>query len=442
MKTKLFLLIYFLILSSLKAQIISTIAGVGSPGYSGDGSQATVAEVGIPIGIAFDAEGNLYITDSNSNYIRKINTSGIISTVVGTGTVLYIGDGGQATDAGINEPNDVEFDSKGNLYIADLANAAIRKVNTLGIITTVAGASPSGILGDGGQATDANLDQPSGIAFDKDDNLYISDNGHHCIRKVNSLGIISTVVGTGTYGNSGDGGQATDAEIGNPFGIRFDLMGNLYIADGGTANNNIRKVNTSGIITTVAGIGTYGYNGDGGQATDAELAYPYDIILDAIGNLYIADLFNERIRKVNTAGIITTITGNGTQAWFGDGGMATAAEINNPAGFAFDAAGDLYFSDGSYLIRKITNVAVEDIEQHLSNDNKTLVYPNPSSGNINITTTNNIDEIKITDIIGQIIYEAKPNTTNTTLQIDNAGIYFITLTIGKEISTKKVVINK
>ncbi len=233
----------------------------------------------------------------------------IITTVAGNGIGSYSGDGGQATAANLNTPSGVAFDAAGNLYIADVNNNRIRKVTTAGAISTVAGNGTGGYSGDGGQATNAELNNPRGVACDATGNLYIADFENNRIRKVTTVGVISTVAGNGTGGYSGDGGQATVAELNQPIGVTLDTAGNLYIAD--TYNNRIRIVTTAGVISTVAGNGTGGYSGDGGQATATELYTPAGITFDAAGNLYIGDVENNRIRKVTTVGVISTVTGNG-----------------------------------------------------------------------------------------------------------------------------------
>lgn len=333
---------------SLNAQIITTVAGNGTAGYSGDGGQATMTELYGPTNVIVDINGNLYIVDADNERIRKVDSMGIVNTIAGNGINGFSGDGGQATDAELSYPNDIAFDAIGNLYIADVWNNNIRKINTLGIITTIAGNGGAGYSGDGGQATSAELNMPTGIAFDSFGNLYIVDSFNHVIRKVNTAGIIATIVGNGTSGYSGDGGQATAAAT-NANNIAFDNVGNLYICD--QSANRIRLVNTSGIITTIVGSGTAGFSGDGGQATAAELAYPEGIAVDGSGNLLIADRTNARIRLVNTLGIISTIVGNGTGAgtytccYGGDGGQATAAELNDPVGLCLDGVGSLFIAD-------------------------------------------------------------------------------------------------
>jgi sugar lactone lactonase YvrE len=337
--------------------MIDTVAGTGTAGYSGDGGPAIAASLYTPYGVAVDNSGNIYIADTFNHRVRKVNASGIITTVAGNGTAGYSGDGGAATAAKLNEPFRVAVDSSGNIYIADTYNYRVRKVNTSGIITTVAGNGTAGYSGDGGVATAANISYPVGITVDSSGNIYITDLDNYRVRKINTSGIITTVAGNGTAGYSGDGGAATAAKLNRSFGVTIDNSGNIYIAD--TYNYRIRKVNTSGIITTVAGNGTAGYSGDGGAATAAKLNYPREIGLDSSGNIYIADQGNNRVRKVNTSGIITTVAGNGTAGYSGDGGAATSASLRTPTGVAIDSTGNVFIADyGNNRIRKLYDVPV------------------------------------------------------------------------------------
>ncbi len=361
-RMKIKFLIPFLVIASIakqsQAQIITTIAGDGIAGYSGDGGQATAGDLYSPFSVTLDTKGNIYIADTYNNRIRKINTAGVITTIAGGGT-SGLGDGGQATAAELDYPTQAIFDALGNMYICDELHPRIRKVNTLGIITTIAGNGTVGYSGDGGQATAANFKDPQYMTFDVNGNLYIADVGNNRIRKVNTLGIISTIAGTGIAGYSGDGGQATAAEFDGPDGVTFDTKGNLYIAD--YSNNCIRMVNTTGITSTIAGTGTAGYSGDGGQATAAELNGTNDgIVFDALGNFYIPDAVNNRIRKVNTLGIISTIAGNGMAGFSGDGGMAITAELNYPGAVALDSSlCNLYIADlYNNRVRMVSNAEV------------------------------------------------------------------------------------
>jgi sugar lactone lactonase YvrE len=327
---------------------IATQAGSGVLGYSGDGGPAASAELSYPTGVAVDASGNLYIVDADNNRIRKVTAStGIITTVAGNGTAGYSGDGGPATSAELDTPFGVAVDASGNLYIVDVNNDRIRKVTaSTGIITTVAGNGTFGYSGDGGAAISAELYTPLGVAVDASGNIYIADSGNNRIRKVTaSTGVITTVAGNGTAGYSGDSGAATSGELNSPFGVAVDASGNIYIGDSG--NNRIRKVTAStGIIISVAGNGTAGYSGDNGAATSAELYSPYGVAVDASGNLYIADTNNLVIRKVAAStGIINTVAGNGTAGSGGDGGAATGAALSYPTDAVVDSSGNFYIAD-------------------------------------------------------------------------------------------------
>ena len=317
---------------------ISTVAGNGKHFFSGDGGPATSASLWYPFGVAVDSAGNLYIADTYNHRIRKVS-GGTITTVAGNGSGGSSGDGGPATSASLSLPRGAAVDSAGNLYIADTANNRIRKVSG-GTITTVAGNGTSGFSGDGGPATSASLNGPGGVGVDSAGNLYIADTGSGRIRKV-SGGTITTVAGNGTSGFSGDGGPATSASLNGPGGVGVDSAGNLYIAD--TYNNRLRKV-TGGTITTIAGNGAFRYSGDGGPATSASMNEPWGVAVDSAGNLYIADTYNGRIRKV-TGGTITTVAGNASWGYYGDGGPATSASLNGPTGVALDSAGNLYIAD-------------------------------------------------------------------------------------------------
>lgn len=301
------------------------------------------------MGMAVDGAGNIFIADTENHRIRKVTAStGIITTVAGNGTSGYSGDGGAATSAELNAPYAVALDTAGNIYIADTQNYRIRKITaSTGVISTVAGNGIQGYSGDGGTATSAEFGYPSGLALDTAGNIYIVDNSNQRVRKVTaSTGVISTVAGNGTAGYSGDGGAATSAELAWPADLALDTAGNIYIADGG--NNRVRKVTVStGIISTVAGNGTGGYSGDGGSATSAELNNPSGLILDTAGNIYISDLYNLRIREVTAStGVIATVAGNGSSGYSGEGGAATSASIS-PDRVALDYAGNLYISGSS-----------------------------------------------------------------------------------------------
>jgi uncharacterized protein (TIGR03437 family) len=328
---------------------ISTIAGTGNIGFAGDGSAATGAILHLPTGVAFDSSGNVYVADSLNNRIRKIAGSNI-ATVAGNGGLSSSGDSGPATGAQLNTPLGVALDSAGNIYIADSLNNTIRRVSAGGTISTFAGNSVPGNSGDGGAPTSAQLNGPQGVAVDAAGNLYIADTQNHKVRKI-SGGVIGTFAGTGTPGFSGDGGAATAASLNAPFGVAVDAAGNVYIAE--FSNSRIRKVDTKGIITTVAGNGISGYGGDGGAATSAQLNGPQSVAVDAAGNLYIADTANNRVRQVTPGGSIGTIGGNGVAGFAADGVQAVSTQLGNPTGVAVDTFGNVYVADGNARVRKI-----------------------------------------------------------------------------------------
>ncbi len=332
---------------------ITTVAGNGTAGFSGDNGPATSASLSNPYGVAVDSSGNLYIADSSNQRIRKVAAGGTITTVAGSGTQGFGGDNGPATSASFSNPFGVAVDSSGNLYIADYTNQRIRKVSVGGTITTVAGNGAGGFSGDNGPATSASLHSPYGVGVDSSGNLYIADLNNSRIRKVSAGGTITTVAGNGFSGSSGDNGPATSASLYNPFGVALDNGGNLYIAD--QSNNRIRKVSAGGTITTVAGNGTFAFSGDGGPAISASLNVPTAVAVDSSGNLYMADQHNQRIRKVSAGGTITTVAGNSTAGFSGDSGPAISASLNGPTAVAVDSGGNLYFADTSNnRIRKVS----------------------------------------------------------------------------------------
>ena len=329
---------------------ISTVAGTGALGFAGDNGSATAAQLFLPMGVAVDASGNLYIADTGNNRVRKL-ASGSINTIAGNGGYAYSGDNGAAGKAQLNSPQAAAVDSTGNLYIADTANHVVRKVTAGGTITTFAGNGTPGSTGDNGAPTAAQLNAPAGVAVDGNGNVYIADTANSHVRKVASGGAISTVAGGSGPGYSGDGGSGSSALLSFPTGLAADGAGNLYIAD--TLNSAIRKLSTSGNITTIAGTGLQGYSGDGNQASAAQLNYPQGVAVDSLGNVYIADTGNNRVRKVTAGGVITTVAGNGLAGYSGDGGPATQAQLANPTGIVVDAAGNLFVSDAGAFVRKI-----------------------------------------------------------------------------------------
>ena len=330
---------------------ITTVAGNGAGGFSGDGGPVNSASLS-PVGIALDAVGNLYIADNGNNRVRKVDGTGTITTVAGDGTCCFSGDGGPATSTSINNPSGVAFDVDGNLLIADTFNSRVRQVSPDGIITTIAGNGVWGFSGDGGPATEASLGQFTDVATDAAGNLYIADSTNHRVRKVSPDGTITTVAGKGLFGFSGDGGPATEASLSRPTGVAVDAAGNLYVAD--TQHWRVRKVSRDGTITTFAGNGSFRFSGDDGPATSATLTLPLSVAVNAVGELFIADTGNHRVRKVSPDGAITTVAGKGLFGFSGDGEPATEASLSWPNGVAADAAGNLYISDnGNNRVRKV-----------------------------------------------------------------------------------------
>jgi sugar lactone lactonase YvrE len=348
--------------TNLPDGIITTVVGnnvpYGSPDYAGDGGPATNATLANPGAVTVDSLGNLFLADATR--IRKVNANGIITTVAGNGNWGFSGDGAPATNATLGWSGSGVVlgvggmaGDIGNLFFVDSGNNRIRKVDTNGIISTVAGSGPGGLntgsySGDGGPATNATLNAPAGVAVDAFHNLFIGDVANNRIRKISPDGLITTIAGTGVTNYSGDGSPAINAIFNQPTAVAVDKIGNVFIAD--RKNHRIRKIDTNGIITTVAGSGPTGgpgsYSGDGGPATSATLNFPSDVLVDASGNLFIRDSSNHRIRKVDTSGIITTVAGNGinnTSDFSGDGGAATNVALN-PAGLAMDATGNLFIS--------------------------------------------------------------------------------------------------
>jgi sugar lactone lactonase YvrE len=332
---------------------ISTIAGNGQGNFGGDGGPAISAQLSYPEGVAVDSAGNVYISDLLNNRVRMVTPTGTIATFAGNGVPGFGGDGGAAASAQLNQPAGLAVDSSGNVYIADSNNAVIRKVTPQGVISTVAGTGATeGYSGDGGAATKATLMAPIGVAVDKAGNLYIADY-YGWIREVNaSSGVITTLAGNGSNGYTGDGGPATAAQFYNPIGVAVDSSGNVYVADSG--NGAVRMI-ANGIISTIAGNGTLSYTGDGGPASLAQFSAISSIAVDAQGNIYVADTNNNAIRLFPLGGTVSTIAGNGTLGYTGDGGTATVAELNNPRAVAVTSSGNVYVADtGNNAVRLLT----------------------------------------------------------------------------------------
>lgn len=411
---------------------ISTVAGNGTAGYSGDNGLATAANLSVPEAVAVDSAGNIYIADTFNCVIRRVAAStGYISTVAGNGTRGYSGDGGPATIAKLYMPTGVAVDVAGNIYFAD--NQRIRKVTaSTGIITTVAGSGIQGYSGDGGPATRAELNWPWAVAVDAVGNIYFTDTDNQRIRKVAvSTGIITTVAGIGTPGYSGDGGPATSAELNSPFGIAVDAAGNIYFAD--YFNNRARKVAAStGDISTVAGNGTQGFSGDGATATSAEMYYPTSVAVDTVGNIYIADDVNDRIRKVTAStGIIQTVAGTGSTGYSGDGGPATGGELFWPYGVAVDTSGNIYVADkDNNRIRAVGSGRAPTPGPGPSiNVTVTSSDPNPTMGESVTLTATVLNSLNSPATSGTVSWQ-NGSTSLGQSNVDTNGIATIVTTLG------------
>ncbi|MHA6482393.1 cadherin-like beta sandwich domain-containing protein [Paenibacillus sp. strain BS8-2] len=333
-------------LHAASGDYIYTLAGTGDAASNGDGGAAAAAAVKGPEGIAIDSAGNLYIAEPTASRVRKVDKlTGIITTVAGDGVESYSGDGGAATSAQLRYPTSVALDSSGNLYIADTMDSRIRKVDTHGTITTFAGTGIVGSSGDGGDAAEAELSYPTGLAFDSAGNLFFAEGGTHKIRKINNSGIIETIAGTGSYGYSGNGGAAINARLNRPSYLAFDGSDNLYISD--TGNFSIRKIDTSGIISTVLGQGSQGYTMEGELASSSYMGYPTGLAFDSAGNLYVSEYLYSTIKKIDTSGVVTTIAGITSPIYGGDGGLAVSAAVANPQGLAINSDGWLHIADSS-----------------------------------------------------------------------------------------------
>ena len=420
------------------AQVITTIAGVtGTHGYGQDEIEATMTPLNFPEGVAIDNLGNVYVADYWNARVRMISPDGIIHAVAGNGSFARTGDGGPATAAGINFPMSLTFDGLGNLYIAcDSVTDAytthyviccsnIRKVNTAGIITTIAGVGAIGFNGDGIPAIGAGFNLITGIAADTSGNVYlnVSDNR---IRKINSAGIISTIAGDGTPGFSGDGGPAADAIIHNQGGgIALDHSGNIFFSD--RYNNRIRKISTAGMITTFAGNASFGYSGDGGAVTTAKISGPWGLAFDNDDNLFFSDLANNVIREINNTGIITTVAGKGIHGYSGDGGHPDSAEINDVMNVGVDKLGNLYLPDvQNENIRLVSKIGLATPLVDLVNELWSF-KPNPAATKLCVAGECIITELRISNMLGQTVYTG--GYKGKVVQVDIAnlpiGVYFI-----------------
>jgi sugar lactone lactonase YvrE len=411
--------------ASVMGQIITTLAGDGSRGSSGDEGYAAFATVNITGGLKHDKKGNLYISDQYNNKVRKIDSRGFITTIAGFGAGGMSGDGGAAKKAKVSFPMGLALDATGNLYFADSKNNRIRKIDTAGIITTVAGNGVAGFSGDDSAATSASLNLPKGVAFDSYGNMYIADCNNHKIRKVNTNGIITTIAGADStvHFYSGDGIKATKAFFYQPSDVAVLPNNEVIVAD--AANNVIRKIDTAGIVTTIAGSGNNaGFGGDNGFAKTSRINYPASLAIDRDGNIFFADYFNNRVRKIGTDGKINTVAGDGTAeaSHTGDGGLAVDACVTRPSCVAVDSSGNLYIGEKTNRIRYVY------LDEPFTTDTLTI-FPNPTRSSTNIFMASLYEEIAtifVTNMEGRMISQSVgPTNSYINIYFDVPGIYNI-----------------
>ena len=407
----------------LSAQDITTLAdGAAKYGFAGDGGPALYAEFYLPAGLFLDNRGNLFVADHFNNRIRKIDASGFVSTIAGTGKLSSNGDGGAATKAALGIPVSVTGDRNGNIFFTDVRTYRVRKVDKNGIITAFAGSGKGGFSGDGDSAVKATFNGVSGLATDSAGNVYIVDANNYRIRKVDvTTGIVTTIAGIGgphTTHDIGDGGPATAAILVGPSCLAFDYSGNLYVGDGGSS---IRKIDKNGIITTVVGGATPGDMGDGGPATSARINVPNGIAFDGHNNMYIAEGAFSYLRKVDTNGIISTVAGTGRIGHTGDGGPAKSAELYVPLAVAVDSSGGLYVSCDDNSIRFICS--------KIDSTHPVKIFPNPTKGVFQIILSSVHEEnvsIAITSMSGKKTMEiVAPTNKLIDINIENTGVYTI-----------------
>lgn len=334
---------------------ISTVAGTGEQGNSGDGGPATDALIERPTSVALDSKGNLYIANEQIPRVRMVTPKGIITTVVGTDSTDVQDGDRPASETNLSNAYGIATDLDDNLYVLSRGHAKIFRIGADGIARHIAGTGESGFSGDGGPALKAQINYSNHLVADSTGNLFIADTANHRVRKISTDGIITTVAGTGKSGFSGDGGPALEAELGAPAAIAIDADGNLYIAE--FFNHRIRKIATDGTISTIAGTGTSGFNGDGQPALESQIGEPTGVAVDPAGYVYISDQVNMRVRVVTPSGIMHTVAGTGIQGHTGDGGPAKEAQTSNPDIIAFGPNGNLFIPDHiNAVVRKLTRM--------------------------------------------------------------------------------------
>jgi hypothetical protein len=425
-----------------QVNIIKTIAGQDTAGFSGDNGLALNCKLYLPSALCLDKWNNIYVADALNNRVRKINSNnGIITTIAGCcDTAGYSGDNGLAVNANLFIAEEVRTDTLGNIYIVDEGNNRIRKITaSTGIITTIAGNGSAGSGGDNGPATDAELYWPSSMCIDKFGNIIIADYQNDKVRKIDAVtGIITTIAGTGVVGYSGDNGLAINATFDMVVAVFADTEGNIFIGD--QWNGVVRKITIStGIITTIAGTGVAGYSGDHGPATNAQLTQVTGLYIDKTNNIYVADYGTGTIRRIDAlTGIITTVAGNGTLGYSGDNGPATDAELKC-SGMFLDDFGTMYIAD--YSNNRIRKVYYPTAIKELQTIGDLKIYPNPTAGKFTVQTTiNKHYSIDVCNVVGEHVYHAAFDGTSAEVDITGAatGVYFVYLGSGDEKVVRKV----
>lgn len=443
--------VFYLLLSvvtlpvSFSQGIITTIAGNGITQYIGDGWPATSYSLAQPTGLCMDKSGDIYETDYAESRIRRLDTHDTLYTYAGIGVPGYTGDGGPASTATFANPTGVAMDTAGNLYITEEYNHIVRKITrATGIVSTICGTGVAGYAGDGGSAMTAMLNQPAGLCLDKAGNIYIADKNNNRIRKIDALtGTITSFAGIGSAGYSGDGGPANTTKLAYPMSVCADTANNIYIAD--NANHRIRRVDAAtGTITTVTGMGGQAYTGDEGQAIYARISEPNCVHMSKRGNLYISDYGNNVIRVITPDGIIHTVAGSGLFGYSGDGGPALSATFQRPTAICTDNQENLYIADGeNSAIRKVTPVYTGIT---ISPSLKTAsIYPNPANTRLCIAGLSPTarTNVKIINALGVTIIE-KTDFFGQPIELTAIapGLYILSIQSENEIRIEKLIIQR
>jgi trimeric autotransporter adhesin len=406
----------------IHAQLISTAAGNGMLGDSGDGGPALLSTLNYPTGIVTDSKGNFYFVEWNGNRVREISTDGIIKTIAGNGFSGFSGDGGAATAAKLNSPRAIAVDRFGSLFIADFGNARLRKVDTFGVISTIAGNGIDSIAGDGGSASAASLAYPSGLAIDYVGNIYIAEDSY--IRRIDTNGLITVFAGIGVAGCTGDGGSAVSARVQCGY-LAICEDSNLYFQN----VYKIRKINIhTNVISTVAGTDFEEFNGDG-IAIDSSNIDPHAFCFDKNGNILVSDYYNCRIRFIDVnSGLTSTLVGTGAVGFGGDDSLARLAQLNRPSGVTFDTCGNLMIADEiNNRIRKVSfnpECWPQQVPE-VAHSGKLSISPNPATTHLTITTPTPIQTLTVTNYLGQAVLRREGSGGDVDVSGLPAGVYVL-----------------